>query len=87
MLKLIKSNQKNFLTKLELILDKRKSKNPNIDLKIKFIIKDIKKNGDSALIKYEKKFSNVKNISIKKIKFTKKEKNKIIKKLDKKTKE
>jgi len=86
MLKLIKINKKNFFSKLNFILDKRKSKNPNIDLKIKFIIKDIKKNGDSALIKYEKKFSNVKNISIKKIKFTKKEKNKIIKKLDKKTK-
>ena len=86
MLKLIKLNKKNFFSKLNFILDKRKSKNPNIDLKIKFIIKDIKKNGDSALIKYEKKFSNVKNISIKKIKFTKKEKNKIIKKLDKKTK-
>ena len=86
MLKLIKTNKKNFFSKINFILDKRKLKNSNIDLKIKFIIKDIKKNGDSALIKYEKKFSNVKNISIKKIKFTKKEKNKIIKKLDKKTK-
>ena len=86
MLKLIKINKKNFFSKLNFILDKRKSKNPNIDLKIKFIIKDIKKNGDSALIKYEKKFSKLRNISIKKIKFSKKEKTQIIKKLDKKTK-
>ena len=86
MLKLIKTNKKNFFSKINFILDKRKLKNSNIDLKIKFIIKDIKKNGDSALIKYEKKFSKLRNISIKKIKFSKKEKTQIIKKLDKKTK-
>jgi histidinol dehydrogenase len=86
MLKLIKANQKNFLSKLDFILDKRKFKNPNIESKIKFIINDIKKNKDLALIKYEKKFSKFKNISINKIKFTEDEKNKTIKKLDKKTK-
>jgi histidinol dehydrogenase len=67
-------------------LNKIKFKNPNIDLKIKIIIEDIKKNKDLALIKYEKKFSKFKNISINKIKFTEDEKNKTIKKLDKKTK-
>ena len=77
MLKLIKSNQKNFLSKLDLVLSKRKAKNPDIDLKIKFIIKDVKKNRDLALIKYEKKFSKFKNISLSNIKFTKVEKNKI----------
>ena len=86
MLKLIKANQKNFLSKLALILDKRKSKNSNIDSKIKLIIKDVKKNGDFALIKYEKKFSKFKGISINHIKFTREEKNKVIKKLDKKIK-
>ena len=43
MLKLIKSNQKNFLLKLNFILEKRKFKNPNIDKKIKSIIQDVKK--------------------------------------------
>jgi histidinol dehydrogenase len=86
MLKLIRSNQKNFLSKLDYILDKRKSKDPNIDSKISFIIKDIKKNKDLALIKYEKKYSKFKNISSNSIKLTKKEENKIIKNLDKKTK-
>ena len=86
MLRLIKANQKNFLSKLDFILNKRKSQNPNIDAKIKIIIEDIKKKKDVALIKYEKKFSKFKNISINKIKFTKKEKNNTIKKLDKKTK-
>ena len=86
MLKLIKSNQKNFLYKLSFILKKRKFNNFNVDLKVKNIIQDIKKNKDSALIKYEKKYSNIKNISLKNIKFSNLEKNKIIKKLDKKTK-
>jgi len=86
MLKLIKSNQKNFLAKLEIVLQKRKLKDPKIDLKVKNIIQDIKKNKDVALIKYEKQYSNIKNISLKKIKFSILEKKKIIKKLDKKTK-
>ena len=86
MLKLLKSNQKNFLTKLEFILEKRKFINPNIDSKIKSIIQDIKKNKDLALIKYEKKYSKFKYISLKNIKLKKEEKNEIIKKLDKKTK-
>ena len=86
MLKLIKSNQKNFLLKLNFILEKRKFKNPNIDKKIKSIIQDVKKNKDIALIKYEKKHSKLKNITLKNIKFSNAEKIKIIKKLDKKTK-
>ncbi|MDC0426637.1 histidinol dehydrogenase [Pelagibacteraceae bacterium] len=86
MLKLIKSNQKNFLAKLDIILQKRKLLNPKIDLKTKSIIQDIKKNKDTALIKYEKKYSKLKNISFKNIKFSRLEKKKIINKLDKKTK-
>jgi histidinol dehydrogenase len=86
MLKLIKANQKNFLSKLDLILQKRKIQNPKIDLIVKNIINDIKKNKDVALIKYEKKLSKQKNISIKNIKFSTLEKNKIIRRLDKKTK-
>ena len=86
MLRLIKANQKNFLLKLNFILDQRKSKDSNINSKIKLIINDIKKNGDLALIKYEKKFSKSKIISLNNIKFTKAEKNKIINQLDKKIK-
>ena len=86
MLKLIKSNQKNFLAKLEIILQKRKLKDPKIDLKVKNIIQDIKNNKDVALIKYEKKYSKIKNISFKNFKFTSLEKKTIIKKLDKETK-
>tara|TARA_B110000285_G_scaffold191845_1_gene219880 strand:+ start:23 stop:253 length:231 start_codon:yes stop_codon:yes gene_type:complete len=70
MLKLIKSNQKNFLIKLDVILQKRKFKDPKIDLQVRSIIEDVKKNKDSALIKYEKKYSKIKNISLKNIKFS-----------------
>jgi len=86
MLKLIKSNQKNFLLQLDIILQKRKLQNPKIDQKTKKIIQDIKKNKDKALIKYEKKYSKLKNISLNKIKFSNSERKKIIKKLDKTTK-
>ena len=86
MLKLIKSKQKNFLTKLNILLQKRKLQNPKIDFKVKKIIKDIKKNKDIALIKYEKKYSKLNHISLNTIKFSASEKNMIIKKLDKKTK-
>jgi len=86
MLKLINSSQKNFLAKLDIILQKRKLNDPRIDSKVKIIIEDIKKNKDLALIKYEKKYSNIKNISLKNIKFSISEKRKIIKKLDKKIK-
>ena len=86
MLKLIKSNQKNFLEKLEIILQKRKFEDPRIDLKVKKIIQDIKKNKDVALIKYEKKYTKLKNISSNNIKLSITERRKIIKKLNKKTK-
>ena len=86
MLKIIKSNKKNFISKLDIILQKRKFQSPKVDLIVKNIIQDIKKNKDVALIKYEKKYSNLKNISLNNIKLSNKEKIKIIKKLDRKTK-
>ena len=86
MLKLIKANQKNFLAKLDIFLQKRKLQNPKIDRKVRNIIQDIKNNKDIALIKYEKKYLKLKNISLNNIKFSNPERNKIIKKLDKKTK-
>jgi histidinol dehydrogenase len=86
MLKLIQSNQKNFLLKLDTILQKRKINDPKIDLKVKNILREIKKNKDFALLKYEKKYSKLTNISLKNIKFSTLEKNEIIKRLDKKIK-
>ena len=56
MIKILDSKKNNFNSSLDNLLLKRKNKikfNSNIVIKI---IKDIKKNGDKALLKYEKKF-------------------------------
>ena len=73
MLKYINANQKNFKRNLELILDKRKIIQKNKSNEVKPIIENIKKNGDRDLIRYEKKFSKIKNKKKFKIKFSTKE--------------
>ena len=85
MLKYIDGNQENFLKKLELILDNRRSIQKNKSSVVKPIIEKVKKNGDNAVIKYEIQFSKIK---IKKVtlKFSKKEINKITKNVDAKLK-
>jgi len=79
----LNSNKKNFINKLEIILNRRREQDSRKYLLVKKIIKDIKKNKDKALIKYEKKFSNINNIKNKNIKFSKFEIDNEIKKLDK----
>ena len=74
-LKYLNGNQNNFEKKLQLILSRRKFIQSKADI-VKKIIKGVKKNGDKALIQYEKKFSNNK-INETSIKFSKKEINKI----------
>ena len=81
MIKILDCSSLNYLSKLKIILQKRRlgSKiNTNIVSKI---VKDVKKNKQKALLKYEKKFSN--NT---KIKPTKNEINNSIKSLDPKIK-
>ena len=68
-LKLLNSNQKNFIQKLELILKKRKVNRSSKSLLVKKIISDVIKNKDQALIKYENKFSKFNKIGKKNIKF------------------
>ena len=86
MLKFLNGNKKNFIKTLNFILSKRKINSSEKNIIVKKIIRDIEKNKDRALIKYEKKFSNLKKISTKDLKFSEKEIRSIIKKLDKKTK-
>ena len=86
MLKFLNGDTKNFLNKLEEILGKRNIQDSSISLTVNKIIKEIKKDKDKALIKYEKKFTKIKKIKSKDLKFSKKEINIIIKKLDKNTK-
>ena len=81
MLKFFNANQKNSLKKLELILNKRKLKQQTKSAIVKKILFDVKKYGDKAVIKYEKKFSKIKSSS-NKIKFSKNEINQFSKKID-----
>ena len=82
MLKYFNANQRNSLKKLEIFLGKRKLSQSNQSSVVRRIILDVKKNGDKALIKYEKKFSSKKSI-LNRIKFSKNEINKISKKINK----
>ena len=85
MLRYLDGNKNNFEDKLELILNNRKSIQNNKSTIVKKIINNVKKNGDKALIKYEKKFSNIKAKKVT-IKFSKKDIDKILKKVDRKLK-
>ena len=85
MLKVLDISKKKSIKSLEMILKKRKSSQNNNKFKIKRILDYVRKNGDNALIKYEKKFSKIK-INSKRIKFSKTEINNISKKIDKKLK-
>ena len=80
-MKILNSNSKNFDKVLGNLLLKRKSKLQSNSVSVTNIIKDVKKNGDKALLKYEKKF-NQNNIIVP----TSKQISKSIKSLDKKVK-
>ena len=60
MLRFFNAKQKNFKKKLEIILEKRKLQQKNTTSSVKKILYDVKKNGDKAVIKYERKFSKKK---------------------------
>ena len=85
MLKFLNANEKKFFDKLEISLNSRKLNKKNKSVTVKKIILNVRKQGDFALLKYEKKFSKIKSKS-KQIKFSKKEINKISKNIDKKLK-
>ena len=56
-MKILNINSKNFDKTLEGLLFQRKKKIKSSSTSIKSIIDDVKKNGDKALLKYEKKFN------------------------------
>ena len=69
MIKILDCKNSKYLTRLNLFLEKRRSRNKvNTDIVSK-IIKDVKKNKQKALLKYEKKFSKNKEIKISKKNF------------------
>jgi len=75
-LKFIDCNKKTALKNLENILNRRKASQKNKTAIVDKIILDVKKNGDKAVLKYEKKFSKIKT-KINKIVFSKNEINQI----------
>ena len=86
MINILFTKSKSFKQQLSKYLDSRK---PNKESKIKVvkkIISDVKKNKDRSLFKYEKKFNRLKKIKINDLFFSKSEIDKIIKRLDNKTK-
>ena len=86
-MRVLNGNIKNFDQKLVEILNKRKISQFSVNEKVKRIINSVKKDKDKAVLKYEKKFSNLSNKNVgKSFKFSNKEINKIISKLDKQTK-
>ena len=85
MLKIIKYNKGTSRKNLEFFLNKRKLTQKSKSSLVKKIINNVKKNGDKAVLKYEKKFSKVKTKS-NKILFSNKEINKISKQTDGKIK-
>ena len=63
MIKILKLNNKNSLKLLKIFLDKRKSIQKNQTSIVSKIIQNVKKNGDKAVLNYEKKFSQIKTKS------------------------
>ena len=63
MIKILDSKIKNYDVTLDKLLSKRKNKVQLNAVSVTKIIKDIKKNGDKAVLKYEKRF-NKNNIII-----------------------
>ena len=61
-MKVISAQNKNFDKLLDNLLSKRKNKLRSDYISVKNIIKDVRKNGDKALVKYEKRFNKNKTI-------------------------
>jgi len=81
MIKTFNYNKNGASKTLEVFLNRRKSTQKNIASKVYKIIKDVKRNGDKAVLNYEKKYSKIKTKS-NKIFFSNKEINLIAKKTD-----
>tara|TARA_Y100000994_G_C15282893_1_gene272044 strand:+ start:271 stop:474 length:204 start_codon:yes stop_codon:yes gene_type:complete len=63
-MRVLNGNIKNFDQKLVEILNKRKISQFSVNEKVKRIINSVKKDKDKAVLKYEKKFSNLSNKNV-----------------------
>ena len=82
MIKFFNANKRDSLKKLDSFLSLRKSRQRSQSSGVKKILLKVKKNGDKAVLSYEKKFSKVKTSDSRLI-FSKKEIDTILKKIDK----
>ena len=82
MIKFFNANKKDSLKKLESFLSLRKSRQRSQSSVVKKILSKVKKNGDKAVLFYEKKFSKIKTADSR-LSFSKKEISTILKKIDK----
>ena len=57
MIKILNSGKSNYLIQINRLLKKKQNSSKSKTTIVKRIIGEIKRNGDKALIKYEKKFS------------------------------
>ncbi len=86
MIKVLSTKSRKFSKHMNYFMNKRKDNSVSKIAKVNNIITDIEKNKDKSLIKYEKKFNNLKKLSKKNFFFTNSEIKKNIKILDKKVK-
>ena len=86
MINIITTGSKDFKNRLKFYLNQRKQISSSKKSVIKKIIKDVKKNKNRSLIKYEKKFNKLKKLNKKDLVFSSSEIRKAIKTLDFKTK-
>ncbi len=63
MVKIIKYNEKSFNSNLNRRINSKRLQSNKIELAVKKILNDIKRNKDKALFKYVQKFDNIKNPS------------------------
>ena len=57
MVKVLNSNNRSFIRELDKLLSIRKKKIQSNSVSVTNIIKDVKRNKDKAILKYEKKFN------------------------------
>jgi histidinol dehydrogenase len=84
--KFLSTRDQNFNNQLSYFLEIRKKNSESKESIVRKIVKDIRKNQDVSLIKYEKKFSGIKKLNKKNLFFSKSELKKSLRTLSRKTK-
>ena len=86
MIKILNTKSRNFQSKFSYYLNLRRKYSESKINAVKRIVRDVRKEQDKSLIKYEKKFNSLKNLNKNKLYFSNSEINKNIRNLDPKVK-